>query len=65
MVLGMVRSAVRARERGTGMGGGVDGGQALGGDPCVDLGGAEIAVAEQFLDVADVRPRSTIKVAAV
>jgi hypothetical protein len=41
---------------GAGVDGGADGGQALGGDTGVDLGGVEIPVAEQLLDVSDVGP---------
>lgn len=33
----------------------MDGGQAFGGDLCVDVGGVEVPVPEEFLDVADVR----------
>jgi hypothetical protein len=34
----------------------MDGGQALGGDPGVDVGGGEVAVTEELLDVADIGP---------
>ena len=45
-----------AGQGGTGVGGGVHGGQALGGHTGVDMRGGEAAVPEQLLDVADVRP---------
>ena len=41
---------------GSGVGGGMDGGQSFRGHPGVDVGGGQVPVAEQLLDVADVGP---------
>src|SRR5580658_1290724 len=43
-------------QSGCGVGGGMDGGQAFGGHPGVDVGRGEVPVTEQLLDVADVGP---------
>lgn len=54
--LGRAWWTVVAGHDGSGVGGPVHGRQALGGDPGVDVRGGQAAVAEQLLDIAQVRP---------